>query len=79
MPVMNGIDAAIKIVKQGSATKMIFLTVNEDLDFVRAAFDAGGCGYVIKRSMAADLPKALKAARAGTRFISSSCELLEES
>ncbi len=78
MPVMNGIEAAIKIGEHGSATKMIFLTVNEDLDFVRAAFDAGGCGYVVKRSMATDLPKALKAAVAGTKFISSSCQIAED-
>src|SRR6478736_7873872 len=54
MPVMNGITAAGEIAKRGSAIKIIFLTVNEDLDFVRAAFETGGMGYVIKRQMATD-------------------------
>jgi DNA-binding NarL/FixJ family response regulator len=73
MPVMNGITAAGEIAKRGSAIKIIFLTVNEDLDFVRAAFETGGMGYVIKRQMATDLPTALKEALAGRRYLSPGC------
>src|SRR5207245_5996173 len=47
MPVMNGITAAGEIAKRGSSMKVIFLTVNEDCDFIRAAFECGGVGYVI--------------------------------
>lgn len=78
MPIKNGIQAAAEIADSGSATKIIFLTVNEDLDFVRAAFDAGGIGYVIKRSMAIDLPKALAEALGGRKFVSDGFEITEE-
>jgi len=75
MPIMNGIEAAAEIKKHGSKMKVIFLTVNEDADFVRAAFDAGGVGYVVKRQMATDLHLALEQVLAGQTFISPCCEL----
>ena len=75
MPVMNGITAASEIAKRGSSLKVIFLTVNEDYDFVKAAFETGGRAYVIKRQMASDLPDALKEVLAGRRYISPGCDI----
>ena len=74
MPKMNGIDAVSEIAKRGSQMKVIFLTVNEDSDFVRAAFESGGSAYVIKRQMASDLPVALSETMLGRQFISPGCE-----
>src|SRR3954464_9746695 len=78
MPLMNGIAAALEIVKRGSSMRVIFLTVNEDCDFVRAAFEAGGMAYVIKRHMTTDLPNALQQACAGMHYISPTCEMPTE-
>lgn len=75
MPIMNGIMAAAEIKRLGSEMKIIFLTVNEDCDFVRAAFDTGASGYVVKRHMASDLPVAIHACLAGRSFVSSGCEI----
>lgn len=75
MPIMNGIMAAAEIKRLGSEMKIIFLTVNEDCDFVRAAFDTGASGYVVKRHMASDLPVAIHACLAGRSFVSSGCEV----
>lgn len=75
MPIMNGIDAAIEIKKHDSKIKIIFLTVNEDADFVRAAFDAGAIGYVVKRQMATDLMTAIERALVGQTFVSPCCDL----
>ena len=77
MPLMNGIMAAAEMVKRGSTMQVIFLTVNEDCDFVNAAFDVGGIAYVIKRHMATDLPEALHRAAAGMRYVSPGCEMPE--
>ncbi len=79
MPIMNGIEAAAEIQKRGSKMKVIFLTVNEDADFVRAAFEAGGVGYVVKRQMATDLHVAIERALAGKTFISPCCDFPETS
>lgn len=76
MPVMNGIEAAAEIKKNGSLMKIIFLTVNEDSDFVRAAFETGASGYVIKRQMGADLIGAIKQVLAGGMFVPVGYEII---
>lgn len=61
MPIMNGIMAAAEIKRLGSKMRIIFLTVNEDRDYERAAFEAGASGYVVKRKMTSDLKAAIYA------------------
>ena len=73
MPVLNGIEAAIRLRENGRKTKIVFLTVNEDEDFVRAALKAGALGYVVKSRMASDLSTAVKGAMKGTLFVSPTC------
>lgn len=75
MPVMSGIEAALEIKKSGSPLKIVFLTVNEDNDFVSAALETGATGYVIKRNMAVDLLSALTETSAGRTFISPCCRV----
>jgi DNA-binding NarL/FixJ family response regulator len=48
MSVMNGIDAVHKLVKSGSTTKFVFLTINTRAEFVKACQQAGARGYVWK-------------------------------
>jgi DNA-binding NarL/FixJ family response regulator len=73
MPLLNGIEAAIKIKKNGSGVIIVFLTVNEDSDFVRAALRTGALGYVVKSRMASDLCDAINGAISGHLFVSPSC------
>ena len=73
MPLLNGIDAAIKMKKNGSEAIIVFLTVNEDSDFVRAAIRIGALGYVVKSRMATDLCAAINGAINGRLFVSPSC------
>lgn len=78
MPIMNGIEATLEIKRRGSDVKIVFLTVNEDTDFVKAALATGATAYVIKRQMVSDLVLAIEAACEGRRYISSGCVLLNE-
>lgn len=78
MPIMNGILAAAEIKRLGSEMKIIFLTVNEDCDFVRAAFETGASGYVVKRQMASDLLPAINETLDGRTFVSSGCEIADD-
>ena len=73
MPYLNGIEAAIKLKENGSEARIVFLTVNEDSDFVRAALKTGALGYVVKSRMATDLCLAINGAIRGDRFVSPSC------
>ena len=73
MPYLNGIEAAIKLRENGSEARIVFLTVNEDSDFVRAALKTGALGYVVKSRMASDLCAAINGAINGHLFVSPSC------
>ena len=72
LPVITGIEAASILKKMDCASKIVFLTVHNDPDFVRAAQDAGALGYVLKQQMTTDLPQAIEKAFAGEQFTSPS-------
>ena len=72
MPVLNGIETAIQLQKSGSTAKVLFLTIHEDPDFLKAALKTGASGYVLKRRMASDLRPAIRDVLAGKTFVSSS-------
>ena len=75
MPSPNGIEAVTQLRKQGSTARVVFLTVEEDPNWVRAALRAGALGYVIKMSMAAELQTAIRDACVGRVFVSSSIRM----
>jgi DNA-binding NarL/FixJ family response regulator len=75
MPALSGIDVARRQKAAGSSAKVVFLTVHEDPDSVRAAFAAGAQGYVVKCRLVSDLPLALREALAGRSFVSPSISL----
>lgn len=66
---LNGFDVTRQLRAGKCTAKIIFLTVHEDFEFIRAAFDAGASGYVFKSRMNTDLPAALEAVRHGKVFI----------
>ena len=72
MPVYNGIEVARCLREQGCRAKLVFLTVHDDEDFVREALQAGAAAYVVKASMAVELPHAIREAMAGRTFVSPS-------
>ena len=71
MPSLSGIEAATRLKLSDSSTKVIFLTIHNDSDFVGAAFKSGANGYVFKTRMAADLVVAVREVMAGRTFLSS--------
>ena len=70
MPGMTGLEVASTLRHQGSTAAVVFLTVHDDEDFLHAAQEAGGTGYVVKRRLASDLIVAVQEARAGRSFVS---------
>jgi DNA-binding NarL/FixJ family response regulator len=70
MPGMTGLEVAANLTRRGSKAAVVFLTVHDDQDFVVAARQAGGTGYVLKRRLASDLIFAVQEARAGRSFVS---------
>ena len=72
MPVLNGIDAVQELQRTGCNSKVIFLTVHSDPDFIRTCFAAGAFGYVFKERVDLDLLPAIHEVLAGHLFISPS-------
>jgi DNA-binding NarL/FixJ family response regulator len=74
MPEMTGIEAARRIREAGSSAKIVFLTVHDDPDYIRAGLAAGASAYVLKSRLASDLMVALREALAGRSFVSPSAD-----
>jgi len=72
MPVLNGLEAALRLKEQCLAARVVFLTAHEDTDLVEAGMSAGALGYVVKSCLATDLVPALWQALAGKTFVSPS-------
>ena len=71
MPILNGLQAVSRL-PSNRRTKVVFLTVHRDQDFVEAAFSAGASAYVIKADVTTDLVPAIHDALEGRRYISQS-------
>ena len=75
LPDMTGFDVVRQLNKRGSTAKVIFLTVHENIDFVRAAFDLDVAGYVFKTRISSDLIEAINTICNGGRFSSAELSL----
>lgn len=70
MPILDGLQVAWHLLLAHSQTRIVFLTVHSDQDFVTAALSAGAYGYVTKPRLATDLVPAIRAALEGQIFVS---------
>jgi DNA-binding NarL/FixJ family response regulator len=70
MPVLSGIEAANILRDSGSTSRIIFLTIHQDPDYIEACFGAGAVAFVSKPRMSADLLPAIQEALAGNSFVS---------
>jgi len=72
MPILSGLEAAKKIVQSAPQTKIIFLTVHTDPDYVRETLELGAVGYVFKSRLVSDLRLAISEVLEGRTYVSSS-------
>ncbi len=69
MPVMNGIDAVLELRRTRPNVAVVFLTMHRDPAYLERARAAGGLGYVLKHSAAAELVTAVNEAIAGREYV----------
>src|SRR3954451_24477825 len=69
MPALNGIDAARQIRKLAPSTRLVFLTMHADRDYVVEAFRAGASGYILKWSAQEELSDAIRTVLRGRLYI----------
>ena len=72
LPGMNGIEATRQIGMVSPGSKVLFLTHHSETDIIRATFDAGASGYVLKSDYSADLIPAVRAVLLDQKFVSRS-------
>jgi DNA-binding NarL/FixJ family response regulator len=70
LPLMNGLDACRVMKQLHPALKMIALTMHADERTVRAAFQVGCAGYVVKQDMSGELVLALHEVLRGGTYLS---------
>ncbi len=69
MPQLNGIDATRQLLKTTPNTKVIFVTMHADADYVAEAFRVGASGYLLKRSAASELVAAIQEVMKGRYYV----------
>ncbi len=71
MPERGGLHAIHEILKQSHNTRVLLLTMHEELAYLRTALAAGASGYVLKKSVDADLLTAIRAVYKGRVYVDS--------
>ena len=69
MPGTGGTEAAQRIATDCPSVRVLALTMHEERGYVARLLRAGAAGYVLKRSAAAELVRAIRAVAAGERYV----------
>jgi DNA-binding NarL/FixJ family response regulator len=62
MPILNGIEAVDRLKGLGCTSRIVFLSVHSDNDFVSRCLSTGAFGYVTKSKIASELVPAIRRA-----------------
>src|ERR1700722_3238886 len=71
MPSLDGLEAARQIVRSGSPTKVLILTMHHSDPLIQQMLKAGVKGYVLKSDAATELVQAVEALRRNKTFFTS--------
>ncbi len=70
MPVMDGLEATRRIQQSCPEVKVLVLTVHDNEEYLFQVLQAGGSGYVVKKSADTELISAIRAVYRGEAFLS---------
>ena len=70
LPDLSGIEATRQVLEQAPEGKVVALSVHADPHYVAGMLQAGASGYVLKKGAAVELLHAVRAALAGTSYLS---------
>ena len=70
LPDLSGIEATRQVLEQAPEGKVVALSMHADPHYVAGMLQAGASGYVLKKGAAVELLHAVRAALAGTSYLS---------
>ena len=70
MPLLNGLDAGQQIKELMPGVKLVYLTMNHDVDLAAEAFRRGASGYLLKTCAATELAIAVREVLRGKSYLS---------
>jgi two-component system, NarL family, response regulator NreC len=69
MPGKSGIEAIPAVLQSVPSAKVLVLSMQDDPQYLREAFDAGAAGYVLKEAADTEVVDAVRAVAAGERYV----------
>ena len=69
MPLMNGLEAGLRLKQKMPDVKLVFLTMNDDPDLAVEAMRCGASSYLLKTSAADELLQAIRMALKSKRYV----------
>ena len=69
LPDGSGITATATVRKVSPGTRVLVLTVHDDVAYLRRAFDAGADGYVLKEAADVELVHAVRQVASGNQYV----------
>jgi len=69
MPGKSGIEATPEVLRAVPTTRVLVLSMQDDPRYVRAAFEAGARGYVLKEAADTEVVGAVRSVAAGERYV----------
>jgi DNA-binding NarL/FixJ family response regulator len=70
MPVLNGLDAGRQVKEMLPAVRLVYLTMNTDMEVAAEAFERGASGYLLKTCAAAEMVVAVREVLRGKSYMS---------
>ena len=69
MPSLNGLDAGRRLKEGDPKVKLIYLTMNNNVEYAREALQAGASAFVLKNSETSHLLEAIRRALRGVSYV----------
>ena len=69
MPRLNGIEFTKQIMQKLPPTRVLFLTLHDDVNYLRQAIENGAAGYILKSAVEPQIINAIRAVANGESFI----------
>ena len=70
MPILNGLDAGQQVKENCPAVKLVFLTMNSEIELAAEAFRRGASGYLLKTCAASEMVTAVHEVLRGRTYMS---------